>query len=86
MFAKTLGTALFVLCIFVSSGVAGLNVSLMNCWRGCFIGIVSAVLVLILDDIIVVDGFALVICNCTAEILIADRKIVDGVIWVVGLH
>ena len=57
MFAKTLGTVLFVLGIFTSSGVAGLNVSLMNCLRGCFFAIVSAVLVLLLDDVTVVDEF-----------------------------
>ena len=43
MFDKTLGTVLFVLGIFMSSGVAGLNVSLMKCLRGCFFQIVSAV-------------------------------------------
>ena len=60
MCAKTLGTVLFVLGIFTSSGVAGLNVSLMNCLRCCFFSIVSAVLVLLLDDVTVVDEFALV--------------------------
>ena len=60
LFAKMLGTVLFVLGIFTSSGVAGLNVSLMNCLRGCFFAIVSALLVLFLDDVTVVDEFALV--------------------------
>ena len=58
MFAKTLGAVLFVWGIFTSSGFARLNVSLMNSLRGCFFA--SAVLVLFLDDVTVVDEFALV--------------------------
>ena len=79
MFANTLVAVLFVLVIFNSSGVARLKVSLMNCLRGSFFAIVSAVLVLLLDDVTVVDEFALVALVCTAEILIAERKVVDGI-------
>ena len=35
--------------------------SLMNCLRGGFVAIVSAVLVLLLDDVTVVDELALVV-------------------------
>ena len=68
-----MGTVLFVLGILTSSGFAGLNVPLMNCLRGYFSAMVSAVLVLFLDDVIVVDEFALAVWVCTADILIAER-------------
>ena len=60
--------------------------SLMNCLRGCFFAIVSAVLVLLLDDVTVADEFALVAWVCAAEILIVERKVVDGVTLVVGCN
>ena len=62
VFAKTLGKVLSVPGIFISSDVARSNVSLINCLHGCFLAILSAVFVLFLDDVVIVD----VVASCSS--------------------